>query len=76
MSCLTKIQASWVKLKQAGIGEPDMENGIWLNPNMYSILTPWKDDRDIVKIVKGILGRMNLVLENTPKTGQINVEKT
>jgi len=31
-----------------------------------------------MKIVKGILGRINLILENTPETGQMNnsIKKT
>lgn len=69
---MTKIQASWAKGRQTGLGEPDTENGIWLHPHMYSFLTSFKDGRDLVKIVKGKLGKICLILENTSKTGQMN----
>lgn len=45
---------------------------IWLNPDMQSFLFSFTDDRDLVKIVKGILGRINLILEKAPKPSQMH----
>lgn len=68
---MIKIQAGWTKGRQTGLGEPDTENGIWLHPDMYSFLTSFKNGRDLVKIVKGKLGKIGLILENTSKRGQM-----
>lgn len=38
---------------------------------MYSFLTSFKNGRDLVKIVKGKLGKIGLILENTSKRGQM-----
>lgn len=39
---------------------------------MQSFLLSFTDDRDLVKIVKGILGRINLILEKAPKPSQMH----
>lgn len=60
-----KYKLAESKEKQTGLGQSDTGKGIRFKPDMQLFLT-------LFKTGKGILGSINLILENIPKKGQMN----